>query len=69
MVAGNLAHGFGRWIAHLDGTSDGTVALAETRWPGLADHCEVACGHSGLVLSAEVAGQVGRFLREGRFRH
>jgi len=69
MVAGTVANGFGRWFAHIEGCSDGTVALAETRWPGLADHCEVACGHSGLVLSAEVATQVAAFLDAGRFRH
>lgn len=67
MVAGNVAHGFGRWFAQLDGSSDGTVAVAETRWPGLADHCQVPVGHSGLVLSAEAARQVAAFLRQGRF--
>ncbi|HEY0335608.1 MAG TPA: alpha/beta fold hydrolase [Stenotrophomonas sp.] len=67
MVAGNVARGFGRLFAHLAETSDGTVALAETRLPGLRDHCVVAASHSGLVLSAEVARQTAQFLREGRF--
>jgi len=69
MVAGTVPRGFGRWFAPLDGPSDGTVALAETRWPGLADHCEVAVSHSGLLLSAAVAAQGVAFLREGRFVH
>ncbi|HZV37578.1 MAG TPA: alpha/beta hydrolase, partial [Pseudoxanthomonas sp.] len=45
------------------------VALAETRLPGIADHCEVACSHTGLAFSAAAAAQAAHFLREGRFRH
>jgi len=51
----------------LDGESDGTVGLAETRLPGLADHCVVPVSHSGLVLSPEVATLTADFLRQGRF--
>lgn len=69
MIAGNVAHGFGRWFARLEGASDGTVAVAETRWPGLSDHCELPVGHSGLLLSAAASTQVAHFLREGRFVH
>lgn len=67
MVAGNVPHGVGRWLARLEGESDGTVAVAETRLPGLADHCVVAASHSGLVFSAEAAEQAAAFLRYGRF--
>lgn len=67
MVAGTRAVGFGRWFSAFDGPSDGTVAVAETRLPGLADHCCVDASHSGLLLSRAAAGQVVRFLREGRF--
>lgn len=67
VVAGNVARGFGRLISRLDGESDGTVALAETRLAGVSDHCVVAASHSGLVVSAEVARQTACFLREGRF--
>ena len=68
MVAGNVPKGLGRLLRRFDGPSDGTVALAETRLPGLADHCEVACSHTGLALSPIAAAQVAHFLRTGRFR-
>ncbi|MBB4604693.1 hypothetical protein GGR59_000898 [Xanthomonas arboricola] len=68
-IAGTVARGVGRWLAPLDGSSDGTVALAETRLPGLRDHCVVQASHSGLLRSPEAAQQVLRFLRQGRFRH
>lgn len=69
MVAGNVPKGLGRLVRRFDGPSDGTVALAETRLPGLADHCEVGCSHTGLAFSAAAAAQAAHFLREGRFRH
>lgn len=68
VVAGDLAQGMGRLFARFDDASDGTVALAETRLDGLADHCVVHCSHTGLVFSAEAAAQVAQFLRDGRFR-
>ncbi|HET6783458.1 MAG TPA: alpha/beta hydrolase [Pseudoxanthomonas sp.] len=68
VVAGNVPHGLGRYIAHLQGESDGTVLLEETRLPGVADHCVVSASHSGLVFSAEAARQAAHFLREGRFQ-
>ncbi len=67
MVAGNVAHGLGRHFTRFDGESDGTVAVEETRLPGLSDHCVVSASHSGLVFSAEAARQAAHFLREGRF--
>jgi len=69
MVAGNVPHGVGRLLAAVDADSDGTVGIAETRLPGLRDHCLVAASHSGLVLSPEAARQVVAFLREGGFDH
>ena len=67
MVAGNVAHGVGRYFARFDGESDGTVAVAETRLPGLADHCVVASSHSGLVFSPEASRQAVNCLRDGHF--
>ena len=67
VVAGNRARGVGGWFARMEGESDGTVSVAETRLPGLADHCIVAASHSGLVLSADAARQTARFLLDGRF--
>lgn len=67
VVAGNLPRGLGRFFARFEGESDGTVALEETRLPGLADHCVVAASHSGLVFSAAAARQAAHFLCHGRF--
>jgi pimeloyl-ACP methyl ester carboxylesterase len=67
VVAGNRARGVGGWFARMEGESDGTVSVAETRLPGLADHCIVPASHSGLVLSADAARQTARFLLDGRF--
>ena len=69
MVAGHVPRGVGRLLAAVDAQSDGTVGIAETRLPGLCDHCLVAASHSGLVLSPEAARQAAHFLREGRFDH
>ena len=69
MIAGNVPHGLGALFARFDERHDGTVAVAETRLPGLADHCVVAASHSGLVFSAEAARQALAFLEDGRFRH
>lgn len=67
LIAGCVPHGLGSLLGALDGESDGTVALDETRLPGLADHCVVRCSHSGLVFSLDAARQTAQFLRHGRF--
>jgi hypothetical protein len=59
--------GLGAVLAHIEGEHDGTVAVAETKLPGLTDHCVVETSHTGLLLSAEVARQVTQFLLHGRF--
>ena len=67
VIAGCLPHGLGAHLAHFDGAHDGTVAVAETRLPGIADHCVVQATHTGLLLSASAARQTIAFLRNGRF--
>lgn len=67
MVAGDRPHGLGALVARFEEAHDGTVALSETRAPGLADHVVVPASHSGLLFSAEAARQVDAFLRDGRF--
>lgn len=69
MVAGRIPHGLGALFAGFEGEHDGTVAVAETRTPALADHVVVDASHSGLLFSAEAAAHAAEFLREGRFRH
>ena len=69
MVAGSRPRGLGALVARFDGIHDGTVALDETRVPGLADHVLIDASHSGLLFSPEAARQAIAFLREGRFAH
>jgi len=69
VIAGCVPHGLGALFGHFDGPHDGTVAVDETRLPGIADHVIVEAGHSGLLLSEEAAAQILAFLRDGRFAH
>ena len=69
MIAGTRGMGGGQWITRFDGPHDGSVAVAETRLPGLADHCELPVSHSGLMFSRSAAERVVQFLRHGRFVH
>lgn len=66
-IAGTRALGLGRFFGRMRGPCDGTVAVEETRVPGLADHCTVHASHTGLILSREAARLTVAFLREGRF--
>ncbi|MCE5231868.1 MAG: alpha/beta fold hydrolase [Mizugakiibacter sp.] len=67
VIAGRLPIGLGAWLGRFDGEHDGTVAVAETRLPGIADHCVVPASHTGLLFSAEAAGQAAAFLQLGHF--
>jgi pimeloyl-ACP methyl ester carboxylesterase len=67
LIVGNRGLGIGRLVGGLDGPSDGTVAVAETRLPGAADVVELPLSHMGLVLSRRVVPYVVGFLRHGRF--
>jgi pimeloyl-ACP methyl ester carboxylesterase len=69
VIAGHVPHGLGALFAGFHDEHDGTVAVAETRLPGLADHVVVDASHSGLLFSAEAAEQATAFLRVGHFRH
>lgn len=67
VIAGRLPLGLGAWLGRFGGEHDGTVAVAETELPGIADHCTVAASHTGLLFSAEAAAQAAAFLRRGHF--
>lgn len=67
MIAGRRELGLGRWFGRFDGPNDGTVSVAETTDPGLADHIVIDASHSGLLFSSEAARLAARFLRHGRF--
>ncbi|MEP6898642.1 MAG: alpha/beta hydrolase [Rhodanobacter sp.] len=67
MVAGRMPLGLGAVLGHFEGEHDGTVAVEETRLPGLTDHCVVEANHTGLLFSVDVAQRVAQFLRHGQF--
>jgi pimeloyl-ACP methyl ester carboxylesterase len=67
VIAGTLAVGIGVVIDNLPSPNDGTVAVEETKLPGIKDHLEVAVSHTGLLISQVVASQTAFFLRHGQF--
>lgn len=67
MIAGSRRMGLGRLFGHFQGDHDGTVAVAETRLPGLAAHVVIHASHSGLIVSPEAAELAAGFLAAGRF--
>ncbi|WP_426688617.1 esterase/lipase family protein [Rhodanobacter ginsengiterrae] len=67
MIAGRTPLGLGAMLGHFLGEHDGTVAVDETRLPGLADHCVVETNHTGLLFSPEVAQLAAGFLHHGHF--
>ena len=69
VIAGRMAVGLGRIVApRLPGPSDGVVSVEETRFAGMHDHVVLNVSHTGMLLSAQVARQIGEFLRRGAFK-
>jgi pimeloyl-ACP methyl ester carboxylesterase len=66
-IAGTRPMGLGRLFSRFNEDSDGTVSVSETKLPGHTDHLALPVSHMGMLLSARVAKQVGRFLADGRF--
>ncbi len=69
VIAGCTPLGLGAMLGQVEGQHDGTVAVEETRLPGLTDHCVMDTSHTGLLFSQDVARQVTRFLHSGGFEH
>jgi pimeloyl-ACP methyl ester carboxylesterase len=67
VIAGTTPLGLGRFFARFDEDCDGTVAVSETKLPGQTAHLTLPVSHMGMLASALVARQVGRFLETGRF--
>lgn len=67
VVAGTLPLGLARAFGSLPGVNDGVVRVEETPIEGMAERVLVPCAHSALIVSAQVAALVGRFLAAGRF--
>jgi pimeloyl-ACP methyl ester carboxylesterase len=67
IIAGTQPMSFGRLITDFDEPNDGTVGVSETRLPGATAHLVLPVSHSGMLMSARVAHEVGQFLEHGRF--
>jgi pimeloyl-ACP methyl ester carboxylesterase len=67
-IAGRLPFGVGRLFGPFREPNDGTVAVAETKIDGLADHVVLLVSHVALLWSSAVAEQTEHFLLHGRFR-
>jgi triacylglycerol lipase len=48
--------------------SDGTVTVAETRLPQMADFATVPCSHTWIMDDPEVRRMIVKFLDHGRFQ-
>jgi pimeloyl-ACP methyl ester carboxylesterase len=67
IVAGSQPFGVGQLLANFDEDNDGTIAVSETRMPGMSDHLVLPVSHLGMLVSARVARETGLFLTEGLF--
>jgi pimeloyl-ACP methyl ester carboxylesterase len=68
VIAGTSAMGLGRLFTKFDEDFDGTVGVSETKLPGHKAHLALPVSHMGMLVSADVARQVGAFLESGEFR-
>ena len=66
-IAGTRPMGLGRFFARFDEDSDGTIGVSETKLPGHCAHVTLPVSHMGMLMSRQVAAQVGEFLENGRF--
>jgi len=67
VIAGTSALGVGRILGGLQGPSDGTVSVCETRLPGATDFVTLDVNHMGMLYSRAVAREICFFLHYGRF--
>jgi hypothetical protein len=67
LIAGTRPLGLGRFFARFEEDCDGTIGVSETKLPGHRAHLTLPVSHMGMLLSAEVAREVGEFLEQGRF--
>jgi pimeloyl-ACP methyl ester carboxylesterase len=67
VIAGTVPVGMGQLVTSFDEENDGTVAVSETKLPGIKDHICIAVNHKGLVVSNNVTDQAAAFLKRGEF--
>jgi pimeloyl-ACP methyl ester carboxylesterase len=68
-IAGRVPFGTAWLVGGIFEANDGTVAVAETRVPGLADHIVLPVTHFAMPWSRRVGAEVRHFLEHGKFRH
>ncbi|MEO8464949.1 MAG: alpha/beta fold hydrolase [Gammaproteobacteria bacterium] len=68
-IAGRVPFGSGWAVGGIFEPNDGTVSVAETRVPGLADHIVMRVAHFALPWARRVSDQTIHFFERGRFRH
>ncbi|MEO8017480.1 MAG: alpha/beta fold hydrolase [Pseudomonadota bacterium] len=66
-IAGTRPMGLGRFFARFDEECDGTIGVSETKLPGHSAHLTLPVSHMGMLISTDVAHQVGEFLANGQF--
>jgi pimeloyl-ACP methyl ester carboxylesterase len=69
VIAGSKAVGMGRILGPMDGVSDGTVRLTETRMDDVTDELLLPVSHTGMLFSDAVARAAADFLDNGEFIH
>ncbi len=67
LIAGTQPYSLGRLFAEFNEPNDGTVAVSETEVPGAKARIVLQESHTGMLLSARVAQEVGSFLATGCF--
>ena len=67
IIAGNQPLSLGRLMVDFNEPNDGTVAVSETLLPGATAHIVLPVSHTGMLLSARVAHEVGQFFDNGHF--
>ena len=67
IIAGTSSIGLAALLVRFTEDNDGVVALSETQLPGAKDFLRLGTSHSGMLLSARVAREVGNFLEHGSF--
>ncbi len=69
VIAGEHSIGLGRVVAPgVPVPNDGTIAVAETRVPGMRDHIVLPVTHTEMLFSKSVMEQQESFLRTGQFK-
>lgn len=66
-IAGSIPFGVGHVAGPFGEPNDGTVSVAETQLEGARDHIVIPTTHTGMLISRNVAEQIGTFLRRGEF--